>query len=83
MASGRLSFAKREASRVGISWLARNWTGNIERLILRVEYNARHTSRDRLLLCDVSQAGDAAYLPANHGAAAMRASGYRSETRTT
>jgi hypothetical protein len=33
----------------------RIWTCSSERLILRVEYNARHTPGHRLLLRDVSQ----------------------------
>src|SRR5438477_11949875 len=46
---------------------------------------ARHdkkpASRRRLLLRDVSQAGDAAYLPANHCAPAGAAIRHRAETR--
>ena len=67
------------------TWWARSrcsgWTRNAERLILRVEYNARHTPGYRLLLRDVSQAGDAAHLPANHRATTMRTSRYGAETR--
>src|SRR5882724_1602960 len=48
------------------------WTPNVERLTLGVEYHTRVTPGYRLLLRDVSQTGDAAYLPADHQSETMR-----------
>ena len=57
------------------------WTRNAERLIFRVEYNARNTPGYRLLLRDVSQTGDVAYLPADHRSETMRSGGDCAEAR--
>ena len=75
-----LSLPKGEAT-----WWARShcsgWTRNAERLILRVEYNARYTPGYCLLLRDVSQTRDVAYLPANHRSETMYPSRHCAETR--
>src|SRR6478672_6238873 len=67
------------------TWWARShctgWTRNAQRLILRVEYNARHTPGYCLLLRDVSQTRDVAYLPANHRSETMRSGRDCAETR--
>ena len=75
-----LSLPKGEATWCG-SRHCSGWTRNAERLILRVEYNARQTPGHRLLLRDVSQTGDVAYLPTNHRSETMRSSGDCAETR--
>src|SRR6476469_7317063 len=60
-------------------WRLSGWTPNVEHLILRVEYNSRVTPGYRLLLRDVSQTRDAAYLPANHRSETMRSGRNRAE----
>src|SRR5262245_1805609 len=65
----------------GTQALFRTWTPNIDHLLFRVEYHTRVTPGYRLLLRDVSQTGDAAYLPANSGSETMRSRGDRAEAR--
>ena len=54
---------------------------NAKRLPFPVEYSTRVTPGYRLLLRNVSQTGDAAYLPANHRSETMRSGGDCAETR--
>ena len=59
----------------------RVWRRNAESLIFRVEYSTRVTPGYRLLLRHLSQTGDVAHLPANHGSATVRAHGDHAKTR--
>jgi len=61
-------------------WRLSGWTPNVEHLILRVEYNSRVTPGYRLLLRDISQTRDVAYLPANHRSETVRSDGDCAET---
>ena len=59
----------------------RRWTLNVERLTFGIEHDYRVTADCRLLLRDLPETGDVAYLPANHRAETVRSGGDCAETR--